>query len=85
MTPPPTTTTLACEGSCEEGAEGASCPAAAAKCSSMPSGPGGQTVALEEEDVFPAEMSQVVRDRGADDAAPDDHDPRLRGQLRGGS
>jgi hypothetical protein len=34
----------------------------------------GQPVALEEQHVGPSELTEVVGDRGADDAAADDHD-----------
>ena len=42
----------------------------------MPRGAGGQPVALEQQHVGDPEVGQVVGDRGADDAAPDDDHPR---------
>ena len=41
----------------------------------------GEPVALEQHDVLPAQVGEVVGDRGADDAAADDHDPRSGGQV----
>ena len=44
--------------------------------------PRGQLVALEQDDVAPAELGQVVGERGAADAAADDDDPGPRRQAR---
>ncbi len=49
----------------------------------MPARPGGQHVALDDGDVGPAELGQVVEDAGADDSTPDDNYPVLR--LHGSS
>ena len=43
----------------------------------VPGGAGGEAVALEEHDVLPAHVGQVVGDRAADDAAADDDDARV--------
>ncbi len=43
----------------------------------------GQLVAVEQHDVALAELREVVGDRGAADAAADDHDARAVGQLAG--
>jgi hypothetical protein len=40
----------------------------------VPRRAGGQLAPLEEDDIGPAELRQVVQDAGADDAAADDHD-----------
>src|SRR5262249_56346534 len=46
----------------------------------VPGGAGGDAVALEEHDVFPAHVGEVVSDRAADDAAADDDDAGALGQ-----
>ena len=51
----------------------------------VPGGAAGQPLALEQHDVAPAELGQVIGDRGADDAAADDDDARMGGQGRGHS
>ena len=45
----------------------------------VPGGARGQPVALEQHDVLPAHVGQVIGDRAADDAAADDDDARLAG------
>jgi hypothetical protein len=40
----------------------------------VPRGAGGQLATLEEEDIRPAGLRQVVQDAGADDATTDDDD-----------
>ena len=44
----------------------------------MPGGSTGQLAPLQQHDVAPAELRQVVRDAAADDAAADDDDTRVR-------
>ena len=46
----------------------------------VPGGAGGQPVALQEHDILPAHVGEVVGHRGADDAAADHHDARPIGQ-----
>ena len=48
----------------------------------VPGRAGGQPVALQQHDVLPAHMRQVVGDRRPDDAAADDHDTRAIRQHR---
>ncbi|OPZ55105.1 MAG: hypothetical protein BWY91_01257 [bacterium ADurb.BinA028] len=48
----------------------------------VPGGAGGESVAFEDDDVGPAEVGQVIGDRGADDPAPDDDDSGSFGQRR---
>lgn len=50
----------------------------------VPGGAAGQPVALEQQDVVPAPVREVIGDGTADGAAADDHDPGACGQgLRG--
>ena len=46
----------------------------------VPRGAGREPVSLEQHRVGPAELGQVVRDRGADDTAADDHDAGTGGE-----
>lgn len=48
----------------------------------VPGGAGGESVAFEDDDVGPAEVGEVIGDRGADDPAPDDDDSGSFGQRR---
>ena len=50
----------------------------------VPCGPAGEAVALQQHDIAPAEMRQVIGDRGADDAAADHHDAGAIRQHRCG-
>ncbi len=50
----------------------------------VPGGAGGEPVALEEDDVGPARVREVVGDRAADDASADDHDAGTLGHLAPG-
>ena len=49
----------------------------------VPGRPGGERVALDQDDVGPAQMREVVGDAAADHAAADDHDLRAGGQRDG--
>jgi len=49
----------------------------------VPGGPAGQGVALQEHDVVPAQLGEVVGDAGADDATTDDDDLCPLGDLLG--
>src|SRR5262245_54160165 len=48
----------------------------------MPRGAGGEAVALQQHDVLPAHMREVIGDRRPDDAATDHHHPRAIRQNR---
>ena len=48
----------------------------------VPGGARGQLRALDQQHVGPAVLGQMEEDAAADDAAPDDHDPRMRSQSR---
>jgi hypothetical protein len=47
----------------------------------MPGGTGGELLALEQQHVLPAELGQVIGERAADDAAADDDDLGVGGEL----
>ena len=49
----------------------------------MPRGAGGQLRALEQYDLFHAQVTEVIGDRAADDTAADDDDAGVGGEGRG--
>ena len=49
---------------------------------SVPGGAGGEAFALQQQDVGPAELGEVVGDRAADHPTADDHHPGLPRQFR---